>query len=297
MGNGHPLIRPFIALVALMAALSAAPRPAGGAPAQSSGDSPHEGNWNREPEDGGWRVAVQFTNYNGDRLGASFPVARADVEQSGAEFGYFKAEAQAIFDGCASCDQAEYDRRMAEFYRRRGIDAVRSAGHTRLSVDMPELVRRNAPRVRAAAQEIERIARERKYDAGATLGAVLSLAQTGIPYYRPPLVEDGREIIGLYPPPRVLADGRGDCDSKTGLVASLLKNFSGARMIGINIPRHYLMGVARVPQSGEAYLEYGGEQYVLLEPAGPAWLPPGTASDMSLDALGVMQDVRIDPFN
>jgi hypothetical protein len=93
-----------------------------------------------------------------------------------------------------------------------------------------------------------------------------------------------------------LANGKGDCDSKTGLVASLLKNFSGARMIGINIPNHYLMGVARVPQRGEAYIEYGGEHYVLLEPAGPGWLPPGTVSDYSLDLLRTMRDVRIDPF-
>jgi hypothetical protein len=76
----------------------------------------------------------------------------------------------------------------------------------------------------------------------------------------------------------------------------VLKNFSGARMIGINVPNHYLMGVARVPQRGEAFLQYGGEPYVLLETAGPAWLPPGSISDYSRDVLGTMQDVRIDPF-
>jgi len=67
-------------------------------------------------------------------------------------------------------------------------------------------------------------------------------------------------------------------------------------MIGINVPDHYLMGVARVPQRGEAFLQYGGEPYVLLEAAGPAWLPPGSISDYSRDVLGTMQDVRIDPF-
>jgi hypothetical protein len=285
------------AIVALISALAAVPQPPGGAAAQAATGAVHTGTWHREPEKDGWRVAIQFTNYNGDRLTAAFPVLRLDIDQATAEFGYSTADTDAILAACrGQCDQAEYDRRIMDYYHRHGVAAVLADHVMHLSVDMPALVQRNAPRVRAAALEVERIAGERHYDSGATIGAVLSLAQTGIPYFAPPMEADGKRILGLYVPPQVLGNGQGDCDSKTGLIASVLKNFSGARMIGINVPDHYLMGIARVPQRGEAFLQYGGEPYVLLEAAGPAWLPPGSISDYSRDMLGTMQDVRIDPF-
>jgi hypothetical protein len=290
------VFRSFAATVALISALAAVPSHVGGLPAQSA-ESAHAGAWTREPATDGWRVAVQFTNYNGDRLTAAFPVSRAEIDQATGEFGFTKADADAVFEACrGKCNQAEYDRRIAESYRKRGVAMVRSNRVMHLSVDMPELVQRNGPRVRAAAMEVERLARARNYDAGSTIGAVLSLVQTGIPYFSPPTEEDGKSILGVYVPPQVLGNGKGDCDSKTGLVASLLKNFSGARMIGINIPDHYLMGVARIPQRGEAFIQYAGEPYVLLETAGPAWLPPGHLSDYSRALIGTMRDVRIDPF-
>ena len=296
MRQASVLLCSFGTVVVLIAALGAAPRPPDGPPAQAAQGGSHAGIWNREPEKDGWRVAVQFTNYNGDRLTAAFPVSRVDMDQATEEFGYSKADVDAIYNACRTCDQAEYERRLSDYYQRRGVAVVRSERVMHLSVDMPELVRRNAPRVRAAAMEVERIARDRKYDSGATIGAVLSLAQTGIPYFVPPTQEDGKHILGLYVPPQVLGNGIGDCESKTGLVASLLKNFGGVRMIGIKIPSHYLMGIARVPQRGEAFLQHAGEPYVLLEAAGPAWLPPGSVSDHTLALLGTMRDVRVEPF-
>ncbi|HEX5069857.1 MAG TPA: hypothetical protein VFV78_06535 [Vicinamibacterales bacterium] len=284
------------ALVALISLLGAMPQPAARLPAAPATSDARAGSWSRDADKDGWRVAIQFTNYNGNRLAAAFPVSRLDMDQAMAEFGFRKAETDEILKSCRTCNQAEYDRRMADYYRQRGLAAVLTDRVMRLSVDMPELVRRNAPRVRAAAMEIDRIAKERQYDSGATIGAALSMVQTGIPYFAPPMQEDGKEILGVYVPPQVLGNGKGDCDSKTGLIASLLKNFSGARTIGINVPNHYLMGIARVPQRGEAFLEYDGEPYVLLEAAGPAWLPPGSISDHSRAMLGTMRDVRVDPF-
>lgn len=290
------LLCSFAAVVALISALAAMPQPTSTLPARAAGD-PHEGKWSREQGKDGWQVAIQFTNYNGDRLTTSFPVTRLDIEQATQEFGYTKKDTDAIFDACkATCDQAEYDRRIVDYYRGRGLLVVESDNIMNLWPDMPALVLRNSPRVRATAIEVQRIAQERRYDSGSIIGAVLSLAQTGITYFSPPMEEDGKRILGLYVPPQVLGNGKGDCDSKTGLIASVLKNFSGARMIGINVPDHYLMGIARVPQRGDAYIQYDGEPYVLLEAAGPAWMPPGTISDYSRDKLGTMRDVRIDPF-
>lgn len=290
------MVASFGAVVALISVLGAMPQPAGALPARAAGQS-HTGTWSRAPTKDGWNVAIQFTNYNGDRLTTSFPVSRLDIEQATQEFGYTKAETDAILESCrGKCDQAEYDRRIMDFYRRKGLSVVHADNVWNLTVDMPTLVQRNTPRVRATAVEVDRISRERHYGSTDTIGAVLSMAQTGLTYFRPALEEDGKHILGLYVPPQVLGIGKGDCDSKTGLVASVLKNFSGARMIGIHVPDHYLMGIARVPQRGETYLQYAGEPYVLLEPTGPAWMPLGIISDYSRDLLNTMRDVRIDPI-
>ena len=273
-----------------------APRLQAHPPAQAATGPVPGGLWNRQRVGSDWRVGIEFTNYNGDRLSALFPLTSTDVDDATSEFGYTRAEAQAIVTTCKGCDQAEVDRRVVDFYHRRGFKTVATPGFINLTIDMPEVVFRNAPRVRAVAAELERQAHARNYDSTAMLGAVLAMAQTGLPYFSPPVEENGRAIMGLYVPPQVLAVGKGDCDSKTALVASVLKNFSNAHVIGINLPNHYLMGVARVPQRGDMFVEYGGEQYVLLEPAGPGWLPPGQVSDYSKSLLGTMRDVRIDPF-
>lgn len=280
----------------LVAALVAMPRPVRGLPAQAASGPQTAANWRRAADPNGWRVSLDFTNYNGDRLSASIPIPKADIDQAVGEFGYTKAEVEAVFKSCRNCNQAEFDRRVLEFYRRRGFQVTPANGVLQLSIDMNELVWRNAPRMRVLAREVERIGAERQYDASALLGAVLAMAQTALEYFSPPLQEGGREISGLYVPPQVLTNGKGDCDSKTALVASVLKNFSGVRLLGIAIPNHYLLGVARIPQRGEAFVEYGGEAYVLLEPAGPGWLPPGRISTTSLDRIGTMRDVRIEPF-
>jgi hypothetical protein len=56
------------------------------------------------------------------------------------------------------------------------------------------------------------------------------------------------------------------------------------------------VGVARVPRHGDAYIEYKGEPFVLMEASGPAWRPPGFISDTTKAALATMQGVRIDPL-
>ena len=50
-----------------------------------------------------------------------------------------------------------------------------------------------------------------------------------------------------------------------------------------NIP--LLGAIMRIPNKGDAYIEYGGLQYTLIESAGPAWLPPGTIASETLAML------------
>jgi hypothetical protein len=246
---------------------------------------------------GGSRVTAQFQNFNQDALTLQFELDAGAVRESLAEFGYAKEEIDALLKDCTGCDQAEFDRRAAAFYQSRGIATeMQSSGRLKLTVDVPKVVERNKPRLKALAQALGRIASERNYGPDQTLGAAVAFVQTALKYQLPPNTEAGRNIIGFYPPPRTLELGLGDCDSKSALLAAMLAHFSGVRMVGVHIPKHYLVGVARVPRHGDAYIEYKGEPFVLMEAAGPAWRPPGMISDQTRDALGTMQGVRIDPL-
>jgi len=246
---------------------------------------------------GGWRVTAQFQNFNQDALTLAFDLHPDAVRASLAEFGYARDEINALLAACSGCDQAEFDRRAAAFYESRGISAaLQPNGRTKLTVNVPAVVERNKPRLRALAQALGRVARERNYGPDQTLGAAVAFVQTALRYQLPPAVENGRNIIGFYPPPRALELGLGDCDSKSALLAGVLAHFSGVRMVGVHIPKHYLVAVARVPRHGDAYIEYRGEPFVLMEAAGPAWRPPGMISDQTRDALRTMQGVRIDPL-
>ncbi|MGH8482702.1 MAG: hypothetical protein ACRES8_09590 [Nevskiaceae bacterium] len=246
---------------------------------------------------GGWRVTAQFLNFNEDALTLAFDLHPDAVRESLAEFGFAREEINALLAACAGCDQAEFDRRAAAFYRSRGIaTAMQPNGRLKLTVNVPAVVERNKPRLRSLAQALGRIASERNYGPDQTLGAAVAFVQTALRYQLPPATENGRNIIGFYPPPRALELGLGDCDSKSALLAAMLAHFSGVRMVGVHIPKHYLVGVARVPRHGDAYVEYRGEPFVLMEAAGPAWRPPGMISDQTRDALRTMQGVRIDPL-
>lgn len=250
-----------------------------------------------EAAEGGWRVSAQFLNFNQDPLTLEFDLHPDAVRDSRAEFGYSREEVDALLAGCAGCDQAEFDRRAATFYRSRGLSVeLQPNGRLKLAVDVPAVVERNKERLRLLAQALGRIAKERDYGPDQTLGAAVAFVQTALRYQLPPPTEDGRNIVGFYPPPRTLELGLGDCDSKSALLAAMLAHFSGVRMVGVHVPKHYLVGVARVPRHGDAFIEYQGEPFVLVEAAGPAWRPPGQISDATRDALRTMQGVRIDPL-
>ena len=47
------------------------------------------------------------------------------------------------------------------------------------------------------------------------------------------------------------------------------------KVIGIDINKHYLIGVTMPAKEKDETLEYKGETYVLMEPAGPARIPAG----------------------
>jgi hypothetical protein len=90
--------------------------------------------------------------------------------------------------------------------------------------------------------------------------------------------------------------GQGDCDTKTAVIASILMNWPNLKMVGLAIPGHYLMAVHRIPRNGDVFIEYEGIPYVMIESAGPAWLPPGEVGETTADYLGAGKNFRIQPL-
>jgi len=129
-----------------------------------------------------------------------------------------------------------------------------------------------------------------------TIGAALSLVQTAFRYEVVPMVVNGRQTGGIYPPLEAVAKGSGDCDTKSALLAGILLNWNKIKLIGIGVPDHYLMGVLRNPAKGDAFVEYQGLRYVLMEPAGPAWLPPGMVGPLTTALLNSGAALAIEPF-
>ncbi|MSP56919.1 MAG: hypothetical protein EXR69_15145 [Myxococcales bacterium] len=214
------------------------------------------------------------------------------------EFGYAASDIQSLTDECSAqqCSQLDLNQRTDAFFRSRGLVPVRAGSHVSLTVDIPAVVHRNAARVRPMAVELSRLAKQNFWGADQQLGAAVALVQSALPYKEPPPVEGGRQILGFYPPPRALEAGSGDCDTKSALLASVMSNFSASHMVGVHVPGHYVVGINRVPRSGDAFVSYRGEPYVLIEASGPGLLRPGTIAATTQAALNTMSGVRIDPL-
>lgn len=87
---------------------------------------------------------------------------------------------------------------------------------------------------------------------------------------------------GFLPPIRLLANNKGDCDSKVTLMASIMKAmFPRLRIVLVFIPGHALIGMNVSHLADDAKLEYEGLDYTLSEPVGPGLLPFANISDRS----------------
>ena len=94
--------------------------------------------------------------------------------------------------------------------------------------------------------------------------------------------QSGRSGKGFLSPRQVLEQNRGDCDSKVTLMAALLgQGYPDLKQAMVFVPGHALLGVVLPAQAGEATLSWEGETYLLMEPTGPATLPPGQLAPSS----------------
>jgi hypothetical protein len=258
-----------------------------------------------------------FSNFNSDFLKINYQLPRKALQDYCAAYGYDDAEIRRLdrehqrsYEGAVgfarshSLSQGQLDALLKNIDRQYRLNLkVYMAGRgfkiepgNIALVDMPDLVKRNIPWLKRVAQAFDRIAKQSRYDSAATIGAVTSFVQLAVRYQIPPKVAAGKNTGGILPPLEALLRGWGDCDTKTALLASILGNWEFMRMVGIALPHHYLMAVRRSPNKGDMYVRYQGVDYVLIDPAGPAWLPPGQAGSASIDSLQSGQGYAIEPF-
>ena len=117
----------------------------------------------------------------------------------------------------------------------------------------------------------------------AALTRVLAFIQT-IPYDR---LEDRATDAGFLPPLVMLAENRGDCDSKSVAFAAIAHLLLPHLPIAlILVPHHAFLGLGLEPQPGDRYIVRDRRTWVLAEPVGPGILPVGRSGAESEAALG-----------
>jgi hypothetical protein len=274
--------------------------------------------WQTIAKDGAARSAQYgFVDFKNNRMSLSYRIPQADFKRYNDAYGYRPEDvtalqewrdnatqssyrlavatrkSQAQVNAAAAAIQKEYENKLNEYLESRGF-RLEKGGVTR--VDMPLIVKRNGAVVKPIAQVFERYATEHGYRSMDIIGAVLSFVQTAIKYRQPDDVYKGKHTGGILPPVTTVVLGWGDCDTKTGLLASVLSNWAQMRMVGISVPGHYLMAVLQIADKGDMFIEYKGLQYILLEPAGPGWLPPGQVAEETVAQLNGSDGYNIYPF-
>lgn len=91
-----------------------------------------------------------------------------------------------------------------------------------------------------------------------------------IPYGIPAFSDKQRHFGGVSPPPGVLVNGYGDCDSKVLLFAGILIYLIPAdEFIFLNQAEHVLSAVMEKPAEGLTFVKFDAEEYLIAETAGP----------------------------
>ena len=255
----------------------------------------------RLDSDGNYEVRASFRSFSGDPLSVAFRFSPQSSHESVREFGVSVEELDALMAACrarSGCDQEEFNRHTTRYYRDHSLtlSQERADQAPKLRVDVPRVVERNRARVKPVAAALRRLAAQQGRDTEWMMEAAIALVQSGMVYRQPATWDGGRKILGFYPPLRALERGYGDCDTKSALLAAILQNLSSTPLVGVHVPQHYLLGMARTPRSDQAYIVHQGRPYVLVEAAGPAARRPGEVSKATHAALVLKKGIRVDPM-
>jgi hypothetical protein len=202
-------------------------------------------------------------------------------EQSWPDEGVHR-ELQAFEEWLKAEMPARRDEIQQQLYRERGF-LLRDG---QLSIDHNAIARRATPHLDDCLQELLRDAEG--YPTKQLVGLLLAFYQE-LKYEVPPEKVGPKHIMGLWVPAEVLAEGKGDCDSKAVAFAAMWRRLQ-PRVIVILVPQHALIGVEAKPGPDESYVQIGNRYFVLCEVAGPSKLRPGYQP-----LKGSFQYVTIDP--
>lgn len=91
-----------------------------------------------------------------------------------------------------------------------------------------------------------------------------------IPYAIPQYSDKARHYGGVSPPPALLKNGYGDCDSKVLLFAGILIYLiPGDEIIFLNQADHVLSAIAAEKEEGLTYVNFKNKNYLVAETSGP----------------------------
>jgi hypothetical protein len=121
-----------------------------------------------------------------------------------------------------------------------------------------------------------------------TLARLLLFVQS-IPYDG---LEDRKTDVGFLLPPLVLAENRGDCDSKAVTFAALTHLlYPDLPVAMVLLPRHAYLALGLKPEPGDQTLKLDKGVWTLAEAAGPGLLPIGRLAPETQAERDAIEDV------
>jgi hypothetical protein len=247
---------------------------------------------------------ASFAEYS---LDAMWRVVERDLRAEVARFGDARIEIQRTADGLRwtvetrdRTELAELQRRLDERVLKSKRDYVkryqrRMVGERRIEVDFAAATQALLGPLQAVATALGQVPGVPD-DERARMELALGFFQE-IPYVT--LNDKTRQGGDFLPGPALLAQNRGDCDSKAVALAAVLRSFTRFRKLAVvTMPGHALLAVEMPARPGDVTINRGGHSYVALEPAGPAVVPVGHVGPTSARHLaGPARDVEIWPLD
>lgn len=113
------------------------------------------------------------------------------------------------------------------------------------------------------------------------------------------VLEDKERRGGDFlPAAALLAQNRGDCDSKAVALAAVLRTYAPWRkLVVVTMPEHAILAVDLPAEPGDWTIRGQARQYVALEAAGPAMAPIGRVGPHTAKYLKEGRETEIWPLN
>jgi hypothetical protein len=179
------------------------------------------------------------------------------------------------------------------YYKRHSSDGhMIRPDHVRVATD-------SSPELQETAQALQRMiissaTEEQKQhyqndEKSLVVAGLLNFVQS-IPY-DPLETLNGLRGVGFLMPEQVLAQNRGDCDSKSTLLMSLLMAlYPDLPQAIVYVPNHALLAIKLSRSIGnEETISIDGQPFIPLEVTGPAEIPPGLVGEKSQGFIGSNQ--------